>query len=288
MIRNPVAILILLVAAILLGASMFFTVSEKEHAVLFRLGEIVQSDFKPGVHFKWPFINNVVKFDRRLIPLDSKPERVLTSEKRNLIVDYFVMWRITNAREYYLAFRGDERRAGGQIGSVVISGLRDELQKRTMRQVVADDRDEIMRNLTVSTNAVMGKFGIEIADVRIKQLELEEKVLDSVFEQMRAERTQFAADLRAKGEKQAKILESEASRKRIEIVAAATRQADIIKGEGDAKASEIYARAYNRDAEFYAFYRSLQGYRNSFTSKDDVIVLEPDSEFFKYFGSSKK
>jgi modulator of FtsH protease HflC len=288
MIRNPVAILILLVTAILLGASMFFTVSEKEHAVLFRLGEIVQSDFKPGVHFKWPFINNVVKFDRRLIPLDSKPERVLTSEKRNLIVDYFVMWRITNAREYYLAFRGDERRAGGQIGSVVISGLRDELQKRTMRQVVADDRDEIMRNLTVSTNAVMGKFGIEIADVRIKQLELEEKVLDSVFEQMRAERTQFAADLRAKGEKQAKILESEASRKRIEIVAAATRQADIIKGEGDAKASEIYARAYNRDAEFYAFYRSLQGYRNSFTSKDDVIVLEPDSEFFKYFGSSKK
>ncbi len=288
MIRNPVAILIVLVAAALLGSSMFFTVNEKQHAVLFRLGEIVQSDFKPGLHFKWPFINNVIKFDRRLIPLDSKPERVLTSEKRNLIVDYFVMWRISNAREYYLAFRGDERRAGGQIGSVVISGLRDELQKRTMRQVVADDRDEIMRNLTVSSNAVMGKFGITIADVRIKQIELEDKVLDSVFDQMRAERTQFAADLRAKGEKQAKILESEASRKRVEIVAAATRQADIIKGEGDAKASEIYAKAYNQDAEFYAFYRSLQGYRNSFSSKDDVIVLEPDSEFFKYFGSSKK
>ena len=288
MFRNPIAILIIVVGVSFLGSSMFFTVSEKQHAVLFRLGEIVQSEFTPGLHFKWPFINNVVKFDRRLIPLDSKPERVLTSEKRNLIVDYFVMWRITNAREYYLAFRGDERRAGGQIGSVVISGLRDELQKRTMRQVVADDRDEIMKNLTIAANAVMGKFGIEIADVRIKQIELEDKVLDSVYEQMRAERTQFAADLRAKGEKQAKILESEASRKRIEIVAAATRQADIIKGEGDARASEIYARAYNLDPEFYGFYRSLQGYRNSFTSKDDVIVLEPDSEFFKYFGTSKK
>ena len=203
-------------------------------------------------------------------------------------VDYFAMWRITNAREYYLVFRGDERRASAQIGVVIISGLRDELQKRTMRQVVADDRDEIMKNLTISSNGVMGKFGIEIVDVRIKQIELEDKVLGSVFEQMRAERTQFAADLRAKGDKQAKILEADASRKQTEIVAAAARKAETIKGEGDAKAAEIYAKAYNQDPEFYAFYRSLQGYRQSFSSKDDIIVLEPDSEFFKYFGASKR
>ena len=288
MIFNRPIVLIGAVLVIVIAWSSIFTVNEREFAVLFRLGEIVKSDFEPGLHWKMPLINNVIKFERRLIPLDSKPERILTSEKRNLSVDYFAMWRITNAREYYLAFRGDERRASAQIGNVIISGLRDELQKRTMRQVVADDRDEIMKNLTISSNGVMGKFGIEIVDVRIKQIELEDKVLGSVFDQMRAERTQFAADLRAKGEKQAKILEADASRKRTEIVAAAMRKAESIKGEGDAKASEIYAKAYTQDSEFYAFYRSLQGYRHSFSGKDDVIVLEPDSEFFKYFGASKR
>lgn len=287
MLRNPVIILVLVLVVVIAGFTMFFTVNEREHAVLFRLGEIVRSEYEPGIHFKWPIINNVVKFDRRLMPLDSKPERILTSEKKNLIVDYFVMWRITNAREYYLAYRGDERRAGGQIVNVIVNGLQNELNPRTMKQVISDDRDVIMQNLTTSANNALNKFGIELAEVRIKQIELEEGVLNNVFEEMKAERTKVAADLRAKGDKQARIVEADAARKRTEILAAAGRKSEIIRGEGDAKASEIYARAFGQDAEFYAFYRSLQGYRHSFNSKDDIIVLEPDSEFFKYFGTSK-
>ncbi len=285
--KNLISYIVIGLVVILLIPMSAFTVNEREQAVLVRGGKIVDAELTPGLHWKIPLYDVLVKYERRLLTLDSQKQRILTGEKMNLIVDFFVMWRIVNPREFYLTYPDGLPRAGSQLQKVATDGLQKELNARTMKQVVSDDRDVVMKNVTASVNQVMGKHGIEIVDVRIKRIELEEEVLKSVFAQMRAERGKVASQLRAEGEKQAKIIRAEAERKRVELLADAKRKAEIIRGEGDAKATEIYARAYSQDKEFYSFYRSLQGYRTTFNSKDDVIVLEPDSEFFKYFGSSK-
>ncbi len=267
---------------VLLGASMF-TVREDQYAVLFRLGEIVRTDFEPGLHLKVPLVNNVIKFDRRILSLDTQPERFITSEKKDVLVDSVVKWRIKDVAAYYSATRGDEMRAQQTLGQIVKDRLRDEFNKRTLQQVVADQRDEMMDNLRKISTESVASLGIEIVDVRIKRIDLPDAVLDSVFSRMRSERTQVANALRSKGAEAGERLQADADRQVQVILAEADRDAQRIRGEGDAKAAEIYAAAYGRDPEFYAFHRSLEAYRQSFNKQGNVLVLDPKSEFFEYF-----
>jgi membrane protease subunit HflC len=275
---------ILLGLALLVGLSMIFIVDERQMAIKFQLGEIVRSDFGPGLHFKapWP-INNVRKFDRRILTLDTPPERFLTGEKKNVTVDFFVKWRIEDPATYYTSFQGDERRAALRLLQIVKNGLQLEFDNRTIRQVVSDERSEMMENLTTKGNTEVAQFGIEIVDVRVKQIELPDDVRNSVFERMRAERERIAKELRAQGQENAKGIQAVAERERTVILAEASRDAEMTRGEGDARATEIYADAFGRDQEFFQFYRSMNAYRASLASQQDVLVLEPDSEFFRYF-----
>jgi membrane protease subunit HflC len=275
---------ILLGLALLVGLSMIFIVDERQVAIKFQLGEIVRSDFGPGLHFKapWP-INNVRKFDRRILTLDTPPERFLTGEKKNVTVDFFVKWRIEDPATYYTSFQGDERRAALRLLQIVKNGLQLEFDNRTIRQVVSDERSEMMEDLTTKGNTEVAQFGIEIVDVRVKQIELPDDVRNSVFERMRAERERIAKELRAQGQENAKGIQAVAERERTVILAEASRDAEMTRGEGDARATEIYANAYGRDQEFFQFYRSMNAYRASLASQQDVLVLEPDSEFFRYF-----
>lgn len=276
----------LLVVAALVWMSVF-VVGERELAIKFRLGEIVRSDFEPGMHFQMPLINNVRKFDKRILTLDSNPEQILTGEKKNVLVDYFVKWRIGDVEDYFRSFGGREADAASRMAQTIKDGLQAELGNRTIREVVSGERKEIMQNVTASADRKLSPFGIEIVDVRIKQIELPPNVRTSVFDRMRAERERIAKEHRARGEKEARIIRARADRERTELLAAARRKSQEIRGAGDAEATQIYANAYGLDPGFYEFYRSLEAYRNSFSSKDDVLVLEPDSEFFNYFSGTE-
>ena len=279
-------VIILAGIALLVGMSMFFIVDERQLAIKFRLGEIVDSDYAPGLHFKapWP-INNVRKFDKRILTLDTQPERFLTNEKKNVSVNFFVKWRIKSPALFYTSFMGDERQAGLRLMQIIKNGLQLEFDQRTIRQVVSDDRSQMMTNLTSKGNEEVEQFGIEIVDVRIKQIELPPDVRTSVFQRMRAERERIAAEHRAQGEEAAKGIRAVADRERTVLLAEAERDAEMTRGEGDARATEIYGKAYARNAEFYDFYRSMNAYRSALANRNDVLVLEPDSEFFKYFGT---
>ena len=267
--------------------SSFFIVDERELAVKFRLGEIVTSDYEPGFHWKAPFINNVRKFDRRILTLDTKPERFLTGEKKNVLVDFFVKWRIKDPETFYTAFAGDERQAALRLLQIIKNALQLEFDKRTIKQVVSGERAQMMEDLTINGNKQVEQFGIRIIDVRIKQIELPDDVRSAVYDRMRAERERVAREHRAEGEETAKGIRAVADRERVVLLAEARRDAETTRGEGDAQATEIYADAYGQDAEFYAFYRSMNAYRNTFNNKDDVLVLEPDSEFFRYFNADQ-
>ena len=275
----------LLGLGLLIGLSSVFIVDERELAIKFRLGEIVDSDFEPGLHFKvpWP-VNNVRKVDRRVLTLDTRPERFLTGEKKNVTVDFFVKWRIRDAATYYTTFMGDERQANQRLLQIIKNGLQLEFDQRTIRQVVADDRVEMMESLTLKGNEQVAGFGIVIVDVRIKQIELPQEVRNSVFERMRAERERIAKEYRAQGQEAAKGIRAVAERERTVLLAEANRDAETIRGEGDARATEIYANAFGKDQEFYQFYRSMNAYRTALANGQDILVLEPDSEFFRYFG----
>jgi len=279
-------LMILAGLALLGGMSMFFIVDERQLAIKFRLGEIVASEYEPGLHFKapWP-INNIRKFDKRILTLDTQPERFLTGEKKNVTVDFFVKWRISNPATFYTTFMGDERQANMRLMQIIKNGLQLEFDQRTIRQVVSDDRSLMMTNLTSKGNQEVAQFGIEIVDVRIKQIELPPDVRTSVFQRMRAERERIAAEHRAQGEEAAKGIRARANRERTVLLAEAERDAEVLRGEGDARATEIYGKAYAQDAEFYDFYRSMNAYRDALANRNDVLVLEPDSEFFKYFGT---
>jgi len=276
---------ILLVVALLVVMSSLFIVDERQLAIKFQLGEIVEANYEPGLHLKapWP-INNVRKFDKRVLTLDTRPERFLTGEKKNVSVDFFVKWRIKDPAKYYTSFMGDERQAGLRLLQIVNNGLQLEFDQRTIKQVVSDDRSVMMDNLTTNANAEVEQFGIEIVDVRIKQIELPSEVSNSVYARMRAERERIAAEFRAQGQEAAKEIQAIADRERTVILAEARRDAEITRGEGDARATEIYADAYGKNQEFYEFYRSMNAYREALGNQQDVLVLEPDTEFFKYFG----
>lgn len=283
------SILSIFVAAVLfVGSSSVFVVNQWETAVVLRLGEIVKADVPPGLHFKTPFINNVRTFDARVQTLDSAPERFLTSEKKNLEVDSFVKWRIKDVEKFYTTMNGDNRLAGMRLGQIVKDGLRAEFGNRTVKEVISGERVEIAQKIKDTTADAANSFGIEIADVRIKRIDLPKDVSDSVYRRMEAERNRVAKDLRSKGSEAAEKIRADADRQRVVILAEAYSEAEILRGQGDAKAAEIYAKAYNEDAEFYAFYHSLNAYQKTFKDKSDILLVDPKSDFFMYFNDAVK
>ncbi len=276
------SLVVILAAGLLLSLSVF-TVGEREYAILFRLGEITRSDFKPGLHLKMPLINNVRKFDRRILVLDARPEFFLTSEKKNVNVDYFVEWRINDVRRYYTAVGGQEAQVLQRLSRIINDGMLAEFAKRTIQEVVSGERAKIMDLVQKSANRQAQVFGVEVVDVRIKRIDLPPEVSNSVYQRMRAERTRVAKELRSRGAEAAERIRADADRQRTVILADAYSKAERIRGEGDAKAADIYAEAYQKDPEFYSLYRSLNVYKNVFRGKDDILIFKPDSKFFKYF-----
>ncbi len=283
MAQAKVIVGILLGAVIFIGSFAMFTVNEREKAILFRLGEIVRTDFDPGLHWQTPFVNNVRKFDARIQTLDADPERYLTGEKKNLIVDSFVKGRIKDVANYYTATGGDSIVANLRLSQIVKDGLTAALAKRTIKEAVSGERLEIMNQLRIDANLQAQAFGIEIVDVRIKRIDFPSDISDSVYRRMRSERERVAKDLRSRGAESAEKIRAEADRQRTVIVANAYRDAEKLRGEGDAAATSIYAKAYGKDVEFYSLYRSLNAYKTTFADRSDILVIEPNSEFFKYF-----
>lgn len=275
--------LILIFFVLVVGSMSMFTVDERERVIMFKFGEVVGTDFSPGFHLKIPFVNNVRKFDARIQTMDAEPQRFLTSEKKNVIVDAFVKWKINNVSKFYTATGGDAARANIRLSQFINNGLRGEFGKRTIKQVVSGDRNEIMDILTVDANKQAQEFGIDIVDVRIKRIDLDKNISTSVYRRMEAERQRVAKELRAQGEQEAETIRAKADKERTVILAEAFRKAEEIRGQGDQEAANIYATAYNQDKAFYALYRSLLAYKVSFSNKDDIMVLQPKSEFFKYF-----
>ena len=280
------AIILALIIVAVVGISSMFQVAAWEKAVLFRLGEIVRTDIQPGLHFKVPFINNVRKFDGRILTLDVDPERFLTVEKKNVIVDSFVMWRIADVRRFYTAVLGDERNARSRLEQIVKDGMRGEFSKRTVNEVVSGERSTIMKDLVGNASAQAEELGIQIVDIRVKRVDLPSEVSNSVFRRMQAERARVAKEFRSQGAEEAEKIRADADRQRQVLIANAYSEAEQIRGQGDATAADIYARAYGADEDFYAFFRSLQAYRQSFDQSNDVMMLEPEGEFFEYFSGS--
>ena len=260
-----------------------FRVYEYQEAILFQLGKIQRSDYEPGLHFKLPFVQNVRTFDKRLQTLDAEPQRFLTGEKKDVIVDSFARWRIYDVVQFYKSSDGDPRRAGLLLYQKVNDGLRSEFGKRTVQEVVSGERGAIMKSVTRIANERGLDLGMEILDVRLKRIDLPTEVSSNVYERMRSERSRVAREFRARGDKESITIRADADRQRTVISAEAYRDAQKLRGAGDAAAAEIYAEAYNADPEFYNFYRSLDAYKSSFNSKNDILLLKPDSEFFKYF-----
>lgn len=278
----------LIIAILIIAFFSLFTVKEWQSAAVFRLGSIERSDYQPGLHALIPIMNNVKHFDSRLLNLDNEPERFITSEKKDVIVDYYVKWRIADVDKFYTANNGgDIFEANSSLSQRINSALRDEFGSRTVQQVVAGERSEVMAAVQVATTNLPTELGIEVVDVRTKRIDLPEEVSNSVYARMRAERERVAKDFRARGAEAAERIRANADKEREVILADAYKDAEIKRGEGDAQATEIYAAAFGKDEEFYAMYRSLNAYKNSFSGSNDVMLLEPDSEFFKYFNSSK-
>ena len=269
-------------AVVLLASMSLFTVDQRERAIVFQLGEIREVITTPGLHVKWPLIQNVRYFDARILTLDTPDaERYITSEKKNLLVDSFVKWQITDVRQYYISI-GDEAQAQTRISQTVNATLREEFGKHTVHEVVSEDRNEIMKTVRERANQDAKKIGVEIIDVRLKRVDLPQEVSESVYKRMDAERKSVATQLRSEGSAAAERIRAEADKEREVIIANAYKDAQRVKGEGDAKAAAVYAQAFGQNPEFYAFYRSLEAYRSSFKNHSDVLVLEPNSDFFKY------
>jgi membrane protease subunit HflC len=278
------ALLGTVVAALVVASLTLFTVDQREAAIVFQLGEVKEVITKPGLHAKWPLIQNVRYFDMRLLTLDTpETERFITSEKKNLLVDSFVMWRIGDVRQFYISVAGDQSRAQTRLAQTVNSTLREEIGKRSVIDVVSGERDKIMQTVREKVEDDAERIGIRIVDVRLKRVELPQEVSEAVFRRMEAERKSVAADLRAQGAGDAEKIRAEADRDREVIIAEAYRDSQRIKGEGDAKAAAIYNKAFSENPEFFTFYRSMDAYRSSFRGKQDVLVLDPQAlEFWRY------
>ncbi|MDE2586511.1 MAG: protease modulator HflC [Betaproteobacteria bacterium] len=286
--KQSLSLLSGIAVAILVVLSLsLFTVDQRQYALVFQLGEVKQVITAPGLNFKWPLIQNVRFFDRRILTMDNpEPERFITSEKKNVLVDSYVKWRIVDPKLYYISVGGDESRARTRLAQTVNDGMRSEFGKRTVHDVVSGERDKIMNEMRTKADLDARKIGVEIVDVRLKRVELPQEVSESVYRRMEAERKRVANELRSEGSAEAEKIRADADKQREVIVAEAYRDAQKTKGEGDAKAAAIYGQAFGQNPEFFAFYRSLEAYRSTFRSKSDVMVLEPNSEFFKYLKGS--
>ena len=276
-----------LIAVIIISQSLF-VVSEIERAVKLRFGEIVQFDLEPGLHFKWPIVNSVRYFDSRILTLDAQPQRYLTSEKKALMVDSFIKWRIKDVAKYFTTTGGDEERAKRLLSQRVDTGLRNEFGVRTVKEVVSGERDQLMNSLTSMLDGIaQEELGVEVIDLRVKRIDLPLEVSESVYNRMRTERERLARELRAQGNEVAEKIRATADKDKTIILADAYREAEETRGNGDAKATATYAEAYSKDPEFYDFTRSLKAYQATFQSKGDILLIDPDSDFFKYLDNSK-
>jgi membrane protease subunit HflC len=286
--RLPVLIALIFAAFVTAGATLF-TVDQRQYALVFQLGEIKEVVEEPGLSFKWPMIQNVRFFDRRILTMDSvEPERFLTAEKKPVLVDSFVKWRIADVRQFYISVGGDEMLARTRLSQTVNSGLREEFGRRTVHDVVSGERDKIMADVQKKADADARAIGVEIVDVRLKRVDLPPEVSESVYRRMETERKRVANELRSQGAAEAEKIRADADKQREVIVAEAYRDAQKIKGEGDAKAAAIYGKAFGENPEFYAFYRSLEAYRQSFSNKNDLLVVDPSADFFKYLRNGAK
>ncbi|BAO45005.1 protease modulator HflC [Thiolapillus brandeum] len=274
------------IVLLILASMSLFVVKENETALLLRLGKIVDSDFKPGLHVKMPVIQTVQRFDKRLQTLDAKPEHFLTSEKKFVVVDSYIKWRIDDTAQYYRSTRGDMMTTSRLLGERINAALRDEFGKRTISEVVSGERTQIMDELTRRADESSSDLGVEIVDVRIKRIDFPPEISNRVYERMRTERERVARELRAQGAEAAERIRAEADRQKTEILAKAYRESEEIRGKGDAEAAGIYARAFATDAGFYSFWRSLKAYRKVFATGSNMMVLDPDSSFFRYFKGS--
>ena len=264
-----------------------FTVNQWQQAIVFKFREIYRSDNQPGIHFMIPLVNYAQKIEKRLLNLDQEPQRFLTKEKKDVIVDYYVKWRITDIEKFYTATRGNIVSANTLLEQRINRALRDEFGERTVQEVVAGERTQILNVVTSTTSNLTDELGISVIDVRTKRIDLPAEVSNSVYQRMRAERDRVAKDFRARGSEAAERIRANADREREVILANAYRDAETIRGEGDAQATEVYAAAFTKDEEFYSFYRSLNAYQNSFNKGNDILLVEPESDFFKYFNKSK-
>jgi membrane protease subunit HflC len=271
-----------------LGANAVFVVTELERAVMLEFGAVTQTDIEPGLHFKKPFINDVIKFDARVLTLDADPERFLTLEKKAVIVDSFAKFRVNDAERFYTATSGDEQRAEVLLRQRVNNGLRNEISTRSLHEVVSGERDELMNVLTRRLDEVARQeLGVEVVDVRVKRIDLPPEVSQSVYNRMNTERDIEAREHRAQGQELAAGIRADAEKQREVILAEAYAEAEETRGEGDAQAAAIYAAAFNKDSEFYQFYRSMSAYQRTFNNKGDILLVDPDSDFFKYMKQSK-
>jgi membrane protease subunit HflC len=277
--------IILAIVAIAVSMSLF-TVDERELAVKFRFGEIIQTDFEPGLHFKFPIVNNVSKYPRRLLAINNPQELFLTVEKKNLLVDFFIEWRIVDVGDFYRTSGGDELTAAQRLLEIVKDGIRAEFAKRTVLEVVSAERRELMDDMLTKARANALSLGIEVVDVRVERIEFSDDVSESVFNRMRQERARIAAELRAQGAENAERIRAEADRERTVLLAEAYRDAEILRGEGDATAADIYAKAYDKDRDFYSFHRSIQAYRRAIGQPGDLLILDSKGEFFRYLNQA--
>lgn len=274
--------IVAIIAGVLVYESIYF-VDEREKAIIFQFGRIVQSHDQPGLHFKKPFINRVEFFDARIQTMDADPELYLTGEKKNLVVDSFAKWRIRDVAKYYVTVSGLQSNARARLAQRVNDSLRQEFGKREVQEVISGHRAEIMEVVRRQVDKEAAEFGVEVVDVRLKRVDLDPEVSERVYSRMEAERARVAKELRAQGFEAAERIRADADRQREITVANAYKEAQEIRGEGDATATLTYANSFGRDPEFYKLYRSLNAYRTTFQSKDDLLILEPNSEFFKYF-----
>lgn len=288
--KNSKNIVIVIIVGLILLSLSAFTVNQTQYVLVQRLGEIVAVKKEPGLYFKVPFVDNLKYFDNRILTLDwEQPAKFITSENKYMMVDSFVKWRIVDPKKYYVSIKeGGEVAAEDRLSKVVNAGLRSEFGIRTVHDVIAGERGVIMDNLRKKADLEARQMGIEVVDVRLKRVDYSEEISKSVFDRMIAERKRLANQLRSEGSAASEKIRADADKQREVIIAEAYREAQKTKGEGDAKASEIYSQSYNRNPEFYAFYRSQEAYKNSFKSKSDVMVLDPNSDFFKYMKSPKK
>jgi len=280
--------LIAVALALVLGLSSFYIVNQYERAVVLQFGRLIQADVQPGIHFKMPLTDKVRRFDGRLLTADMSPESFFTVENKRLVVDSYIKWRIKNVETYYKATGGDERVAAERLSQRVADGLRNQFGRRTLHDVVSGQRDELMAELKKTLNeSANTSLGVEVVDVRVKRIDFPPEVSKSVYDRMAADREKEAREYRSQGKEQAEVIRADADRQKVVLEANAYRDAERLRGEGDAKAAAIYANAYNKDPEFYAFVRSLNAYRSSFSSSDDLLVVDPKSEFFRYMKDSQ-